>query len=468
MRASISNRITLYLVVFSIIIIGIIGIAGKFFLPNYYTNYQLDIINSKTSEIVELYNVNEPDAALSIIEELRQLVGGEIYLQSENGQINGFVTGRGNNSSIMGKNQGHILKNSESFIPNGDITYYNYENKIGLEVYTLGINVNDEYIVYEVTIQSLNKAVDVVLSFLWILLLVVLAIAVGVAMFLSRTISKPIKDLNNLAKNMMNKKVKAVMVTNNEDEIGKLNHSLNELYEELLSSIYQLESELNKERNAENLKKRFLAQATHELKTPIAVIGGYAEILYDGMYKDEDDRDRYLKNIYEETQAISHLIKDVLDYTKMETGNYELLIEKVSAKNYFEGIVNRFEDYVKEYGLNFLKSIELDNQFELNIDKTRIEQVIRNLLSNSVEHGVTKVIVNVARLQDKVKIQISNDGPLIEEEDLPYIFDSFYKKKGKQSGTGLGLAVVKEIVLLHGGDYRVENSEEGVIFTIIV
>ena len=297
------------------------------------------------------------------------------------------------------------------------------------------------------------------------MLVIILLLALVVAVGLSRNISKPIRALSQLADSMKSKEVAAVMVTKNEDEIGQLNRRLNELYEELLSSIYHLETELKKERNAENLKKRFLAQATHELKTPISVIRGYAEILYDGIYKDEDDRDRYLKHIYDETESISHLILDVLDYTKMETGNYKLELSNVNASKYFTGTIERFRGFIETADLTAILTVNLDDQLVLSLDQNRVDQILRNLISNAVEHSTSAVSVNIDSLGEKVRIAVANDGPSIEEEDLPLLFDSFYKKRGKQSGTGLGLAIVKEIVQLHGGDYRAENTEDGVLAT---
>jgi signal transduction histidine kinase len=266
---------------------------------------------------------------------------------------------------------------------------------------------------------------------------------------------------------MQSRKVEATMVIHS-GELGQLNHSLNDMYNALLSNIYQLESELNKERNAELLKKRFLAQATHELKTPIAVIRGYAEILYDGMYKDADEQERYLKNIYDETEAISHLIGDVLDYTKMETGNDTLVMREVEAADFFGTLIDRYQPLVKNQKITLVYSTNIGKGTMFNIDQRKIEQVFKNLISNAMEHAESTIKINVEATNKNFKLTIYNDGPSISEDDLPNVFDSFYKRSGKKSGTGLGLAIVKEIVLQHGGDYRVANIEKGVMFVISI
>ncbi len=460
MSRSISLRITLYLVLFSVIIIGLIGLGAKFLLPEYYTNYQLNKIEEVSRQVHETYDEEAPEKVIPLMEQLQQAVGGELYYFNEQGMSKGIGQGRGRNAVMQ--------NNSEKFIPTGAVTDYTYVNKIGLEVYAMGIAIEGEYLVYEVSIQSLDDAINVILRFFWMILVIALIFALIVAVALSRNIAKPIKELNRLADAMKSKTVASVMVTSNDDEIGQLNRTLNELYEELLSSIFHLETELKKERNAENLKKRFLAQATHELKTPISVIRGYAEVLYDGIYKDEEERDRYLKNIYDESESISHLILDVLDYTKMETGNYKLELTEVTVDSYFKNTLERYRGFIESRGLRAELAVIIDERLMIGLDKNRIEQVLRNLIANAVEHARSVVRVTVDQPGDKIRMTVMNDGISIDEEDLPYIFDSFYKKKGKRNGTGLGLAVVKEIILLHGGEYRAENCEEGVRFVLFI
>lgn len=445
------------MIIFSILIIGIIGIGTRFILPSYYLNKQLDILENSEAIIREAYEGNL-DLAILQMERMEETLGGELYYFSEVTGKQGYGMGRGNN---------HMMpSNAEVFEPDGDITVYRYTNKIDLDIHVLGILVEDTYLVYEVNIQTLNQATSAMMDFIWILLVVALILAILVSFILSRNISNPIRKLNALAESMKTKQIDAYMVTEDSNEIGQLNQTLNELYESLQDKIYQLGTELNKERNAEKLKKRFLAQATHELKTPISVIRGYAEILYDGMYKDEEDRDRYLKNIYDESEAVSHLILDVLDYTKMETGNYQLNVSEIQTVPYLNSLFERYRDFVETKELTYNLQIDLPDGSTKALDSDRYEQVYKNLLSNAVEHADSMVAVKVKALGKRLRLSVFNDGSKIEEEDLPNVFESFYKKKGKKKGTGLGLAIVKEIVLLHHGEYRVINRNNGVEFII--
>lgn len=460
MKRTLSRKIFIYMLVFSLLIIGVIGIGTRFVLPTYYLQKQLSILNDSEAVIREAYEDDDIETAISQMELLEETLGGDLYYYNEMIGSQGYGMGKGG-SRMMNAN-------AEVFLPDGDVTVYQYTNKIDLDIHVMGLLMDDSYLVYEVNIQTLNQAASAMMDFILVLLALVLFMAILVSLVLSRTISKPIRQLNALAKSMKTNQVEPYMVTNEVNEIHQLNQTLNELYESLQGKIYQLGTELNKERNAEKLKKRFLAQATHELKTPISVIRGYAEILYDGMYKDEEDRDRYLQNIYEETEAVSHLILDVLDYTKMETGNYKLNLQQVIVAPYLNQLFERYRDFVESMNLDFVLEIEVPETFTKMMDSDRFEQVYKNLLSNAVEHAQSTVITKVRVIGDKLRLSVYNDGQQIEEEDLPNVFESFYKKKGKRKGTGLGLAIVKEIVLLHQGEYRVENRPEGVSFIIIL
>jgi len=455
MKNSIRIKIARYMILFAVGVIGFIGLMTKFLLSDYYTDEQMKRISTFTQEVKTEYEQEDIEKITRTMENLRKEMGGELYYFNKQ---RGFIEYRKGKEIILNP----FLR--RGFIPKGEITEYIQKDKLGGDIYTFGVDVGEKYLVYEVSIEDLDRATDVILQFLWDLLIIVLALAVVVAMLLSNKISKPIQALNELANKMKSKEVEPCRVTKAEDEIGQLNQTLNELYEQLRSSIKQLEWQLEKERDAERVKKRFLAQATHELKTPLSVIRGYAEILYDGMYKDEEERERFIQNIYEESESVSHLILDVLAYTRMETGNEALIKTKIAAKDYYEKVIERYKGYILSKGLKLEMENLIPEAFVVEGDEKKIEQVLKNMMSNAVEHAKAIIKISLSQKGDKVKISIFNDGEPISEEDLPYIFDSFYKKKGKQKGTGLGLAIVKEIVLLHDGNYFVENQEEGVCF----
>ena len=454
---SISSKVLVYFIFFALVIFLFIGLGLKFVLPQYYLDKQMDKITEATDHIRSNYGIITDQEIETILENLREDIGGNLYIVEETGEVKGYGYGKNRSPS----------KKTTQFVKDGDITEYTYENALGIDIYAFGVQLGSYFLAYEVSIQSLDEAVDTMFEFSTYLLVIALIISFIIAYLLARSITNPIKKLNRLALDMRKKDIDSRIVVNSKDEMNQLNQSINGLYEELLSNIYKLESELKKERNSELLKKKFLAQATHELKTPISVIQGYSELVYDGMYEDMDEHDHYVRSIYEETQSINRLIHDILDYSKMETGNFSINISQIELKAYLQRIMNRFKDLVEKKDLEFVFNIGFDS-FTKEIDELRIEQVIKNLISNAMEHSNGKIRVKADRIGDKLRLEVFNTGDQISEEDLPYIFDSFYKKKGKKKGTGLGLAILKEIVHLHEGDYRVENRGDGVSFIIII
>lgn len=455
----IGRQIFIYLLLLSLLIVGFIGFSVKFILPSYYLEKQLKDLAFSEQQIRHAYSQGDMATVESLMGQLQESLGGKLYYSGVDG-------GMGNEFG-KGANRGNG-EHAERFQPTGEITAKRYTNKVGLDIQVIGVKLADRYLVYEVSIQNLNKAVSAMMDVVWVLLGLALVLSLVLSLLLSRNISRPIQNLNQLAQAMKTKSVEPQLVTGHNDEIGILNQTLNELYEELRGNIFKLNGELNKERNAERLKKRFLAQTTHELKTPIAVIRGYAEILYDGMYKDEEECSRYVHNIYQETGAISRLINDVLDYTKLETGNYVLHLQPVSVVEVLCPMIERYRDFVEQKNLQFEIKQNLPAEFHRSMDKDRVAQVYRNLVSNAVEHARSCLITEVQSVGNKLKISVYNDGAPIDPEDIPNIFDSFYKAQGKSTGSGLGLAIVKEIVSLHGGEYWVENLEDGVRFVIVI
>ena len=459
---SITTRIRVYFLSVVISMGAIMAVGIGIILPEYYVTYQLHTIEDRTGGLEAMRDAGLEDEVLTALVELQAQMGGELYTLDEDGELKGF--GRGKMSSNA-QSSASTLHNNSSFVATGDVTAYQYTNKLGIEIYAYGIQLSDEYLVYEVDIQSLDDATTLMVQVAMVVIVVGLMMALLISLALTKQITDPIQALNELAHQMKAKEVQAGYVVKNRDELYELNGAMNSLYDELKSNIYQLESELKKERNTEMLKKRFLAQATHELKTPIAVIGGYAELLSDAMYENQEEHDHYIESIYNETIVMNHIIMDILDYSKMETGNFKMNARNQDVTQWFEGLLPRLKSLAQQRDKQLIIQGPTEGLMK-EFDGLRMEQVINNLVSNGLEHAVSRVVINMIYHEQKVVVSVYNDGQKIDEEDLPYLFDSFYKAKGKKSGTGLGLAIVKSILQMHQGEYRAENNEDGVTFTV--
>lgn len=449
MIKSITTRVIVFFLVLVVMMNLIVGVGVINVLPDYYSNDQLEKIQSYTEQITRNYDALTDDEKQNILYSLQTQLGGDLYQVDSHGMSHGFGMGKGHNSA------------RGSFKLNGNFSESMYINNLGIEIFAFGVKTTTGVLVYEVSIHTLTNAVNVMSEFIIYLLIISIILGVVMAMVLARRITKPIKALNKLAKDMQSKEIKSALVVGHHDEIGELNVSLNELYDELQYKIYQLSSELEKERQQESLKKRFLAQATHELKTPIAVIQGYAELIYDGMYKDMDEHDLYMENIYVETKNIQHIMNDILDFAKLERQSFDVNLTPCDIVALVSNLLDRFTDLAAREGIHIEATLP-KQAIMVSMDPLRIEQAIKNVVANAIEHTRDKITVTLTDRSNSVDITIHNTGEGIKEEDLPFVFDSFYKTKGKKKGSGLGLAIVKEIITAHQGDYSIKNDPMGV------
>ncbi|WP_183183503.1 ATP-binding protein [Anoxybacteroides voinovskiense] len=228
--------------------------------------------------------------------------------------------------------------------------------------------------------------------------------------------------------------------------------------------------DMTEERRLDKLRKDFVANVSHELRTPIAMLQGYSEAIIDDIAATDEEKKEMAKVIYDESLRMGRLVNDLLDLARMEAGHITLNLEKVELRPYIERVIRKFQGLAKEKGVDL--AAEFRSEAEVVIDPDRIEQVLTNLIDNALrhtdEHGSVKVMVE--RSGETVVIHVQDSGSGIPEDDLPFVFERFYKadkaRTRGRSGTGLGLAIAKNIVEAHKGTITVHSKlGEGTTFT---
>lgn len=222
----------------------------------------------------------------------------------------------------------------------------------------------------------------------------------------------------------------------------------------------------------EVMRKDFVANVSHELKTPITSIKGFAETLLDGDIEDEETKNQFLSIIYEESKRIQVLIEDLLILSKLERDEFQLMFTDFQVTDIVDAIKPMFEHKAKEKSITF--TVEKPSTVSLVADKERVKQVFINLLTNAINYTPNggEVKVHIDETSDHVQIQVKDTGIGIEQEALPRIFERFYRVDKARSrntgGTGLGLAIVKHIVEVHNGKINVESElNKGTTFTVL-
>ncbi|MBR2517919.1 ATP-binding protein [Geobacillus sp.] len=229
--------------------------------------------------------------------------------------------------------------------------------------------------------------------------------------------------------------------------------------------------DMTEERRLDKLRKDFIANVSHELRTPIAMLQGYSEAIIDDIAASEDEKKEMAKVIYDESLRMGRLVNDLLDLARMEAGHIELHYEQVKLAPYIERVIRKFHGLAREKGIE-LEAEFRDGDMDIAFDPDRIEQVLTNLIDNAIRHtesgGAVRLIAE--RSGDGVTIHVQDSGSGIPEEDLPFVFERFYKadkaRTRGRSGTGLGLAIAKNIVEAHKGLITVHSKlNEGTTFS---
>ena len=307
-------------------------------------------------------------------------------------------------------------------------------------------------------------------------------VAVGLIIFgavfillFSNIFSWPIKVLSNNAKKMANLdfSVKAPVVT--KDEIGELAMSMNIMSQKLEKTISELKSanielakDIERKTQVDEMRREFLSHVSHELKTPIALIQGYAEGLKDDMCDDAESREFYTEVIIDEAMKMNTMVKRLLTLNEIEFGGVKLNIECFELVGFIKEIISAKSLLLGDSGARII----FEEQGPVNVwaDEYMIEEVFTNYLVNAIHYvrpdGEIKVYFE--RYQGIVRINVYNQGDNIADEDINKIYNKFYKadkaRTREYGGNGIGLSIVAATMAAHGKGYGVYNVLDGVVF----
>ncbi|MFD2655086.1 sensor histidine kinase [Gracilibacillus thailandensis] len=295
----------------------------------------------------------------------------------------------------------------------------------------------------------ISNSIHNIIFFVILASLGAVVLAIGFTFFISKKLGAPLIAMEKVAKQIAEKKNFSLRVDYKaNDEIGSLAHAINHLSETL-------------ERYQTN-RNEFFSNITHELKTPLTYVKGYANAVRNEMYQSKEERDEFLEIIENETDHISNLMDDLTDLSKIEEGKIDLNKEDINMNKLAEEMIRRSQFRASEKGLSLHLDIP-DSTIFLFADKNRLDQVLTNLVENAVRYTEKgNITLAVTEERNDVIMQVKDTGIGIKEEDIPYLFERFYRVDKSRSrangGTGLGLAIVKNLVEMHDGDIHVDSE----------
>lgn len=404
--------------------------------------------------------------------------------------INGDFSG-GNMEPPPGKDKkpGEKPEGSSSYEP--VILYKNdrYEiciaddPRMGIDYLELWGSLSDgNIIIMRTALNSIRESVSVSNRFLGYVGFVMVLISAVIIYMITRKITKPIEELAVLSERMSALDFEAKYESGGNNEIGVLGEHMNELsgtlektISELKTSNNELKRDIEKKEKQDSMRRDFLSNVAHELKTPIALVQGYAEGLRDGIADTPEDRDYYCGVIMDEADKMNKLVKDLMTLNELEFGKDLLSFERFDMTALVRGCIQSNELILSQNGIRL--DFDVDKPCFVWSDEFRTEEVFTNYLSNAIHYcaephgkagGEKRIEVRFGERNNNLRISVFNTGEPIAEEALPHLFEKFYKvdkaRTREYGGSGVGLSIVKAIMDALNKDYGVENHEDGTAF----
>ena len=331
------------------------------------------------------------------------------------------------------------------------------------------------YFLMRIPIQSIRDNVKISNRFVAYTLLLGILVAVALIWWMSKKITEPLSELTVLSKRMANLEFDAKYVSGGKNEIGQLGENFNHMSEtlektisELKTANNELQTDLEQKIQIDEMRKEFLSNVSHELKTPIALIQGYAEGLQDCINDDAESREFYCEVIIDEAAKMNNMVKKLLSLNQLEFGNDVVNIQRFDLTELINGVIQSSTLLADQKGAR----ISFDQKQSLYVwgDEFKLEEVVTNYISNAINHvdGEKQIEVTVLHQNDKVRVSVFNTGELIPEDSLDKVWIKFYKvdkaRTREYGGSGVGLSIVKAIMDSHHQKYGVYNRKEGVVF----
>lgn len=482
-----SVRVKLFLTL-SLIIIGIIiflVLVNNFVFGQFYLYSKQTALKSVYETVNNYYNNGEIGDLSNELERIAVKNNFDILIRDDQ-NVNVYTSNKDFFSTFGQMNEmtsrfntgdGEIIEENKDFV----ISRIK-DTKNGLTYILLAATLDNGYLLYiRIPINSIQESVKISNNFLYLMAGFAILIAAVIVSYVTRKFTDPILELNSIAKKMSNLDFShKYRTTDTDDEINNLGKSINLMSDKLEKTIKQLretnielEKDIEEKSKLDEMRKSFISDVSHELKTPIALIQGYSEGLLENVNSDEESRKFYAEVILDETNKMDRLVKQLLELMKLEYGKREFNDTEFNIVEVEKEVIRKSKVMIDEQNVE----IEFNTPDEIKViaDDFYIEQVVTNYMTNAIKHVEEvngKKLIKIENIVDieknKVRVKVFNTGKQIPEEHLNRIWNRFYKidasRNRNNGGTGIGLAFVKAIMNNYKNDYGVVNKEDGVEF----
>ena len=476
-KTSLSFQLVFTMLILVIGVVGIFWIMNNTLLEKYY-------VYSKEKEMLSVYDmVNRAavdddlsDSQFNLSLKKKCARGNiDVVVFNKYGKV--VIEGPADSQEIMGLLfEAGLYKYSAEY--NSKKIIRQRDSNLGTDYIIINTLLADgNYIYMKTPIESIRESVNVSNQFFLIGGFVAVIIGIIVIVFLARNLSRPIRSLSNLSMRMaaLDFEAEYIHTKHGAREIDELGEHMNELsgalehtISELKIANNELKRDIKKKEEIDEMRKEFLSNVSHELKTPLALISGYAEGLKDAVNDDEESRNFYCEVIMDETDKMNRMVMKLLSLNKLEFGKDTVEIERFDITEVIAGVINSSSLMAAQNDINIVFD---DSRHEYVWgDVFKIEEVLTNYISNAINHctrGGT-ITVSYSMYSDRVRVSVFNTGEPIPDKDIENIWNKFYKvdkaRTREYGGSGIGLSIVKAIMELHDQKCGVINREDGVEF----
>ncbi len=342
-------------------------------------------------------------------------------------------------------------------------------------IYLFGFTDDDYLVAMRVSIEGIRTSIKISSHFMAYISLIAVLIGICAISIYAYSFTKPIKQMADVANRMTELDFDAVVTYKADDEIGELGQSINKLSETLESTIgdlktanLELQQDIRKKEEIDNMRKEFLSHVSHELKTPIAIIQGYAEGLKDGVTDDKESMDYYCDVILDESKKMNQMVRKLLTLNQLEFGTTPLAITRFDLAQMIQNKISASQ--ILFAGKEIKVIFEEEGPLYVWADEFMVEEVFVNYMTNAINHVTPQGVIRVwfEKRDGVIRTNVYNQGKPIPEEELDKLWIKFYKvdkaRTREYGGNGIGLSIVAAAMKAHGKDFGVKNVEDGVVF----
>ncbi len=338
-----------------------------------------------------------------------------------------------------------------------------------------GMLDNGYFFILRSALESIQESVSISNRFMAYVGFIAIAVSILLVIGLANRITKPIMELAGISERMKHLDFNAKYTGNDRTEIAILGHNINEMSEALESTISELKTannqllkDIEKKDQIDEMRREFLSNVSHELKTPIALIQGYAEGLREGINDDEESREFYCDVIIDEAAKMNIMVRKLLTLNQLESGSEVVSMERFDITALIRNYISSSDILLKERDI----SVRMEDYAAIYVwgDEFKVEEVFMNYFTNAIHYAQGENIIDVKlrSMGQQIRISVFNTGAPIPQDSIEHIWEKFYKvdkaRTREYGGSGIGLSIVKAIVESMNQKYGVVNYENGVEF----